>query len=296
MSLLEVKQSYLFSSNSANGALNVSPNGSSFDVRLDNPITIPRHAVYANISVPVARIWWTVPNISPELGNNLLYLTTNWQDGVNPPPAGSPNFVITIPKGLYSVPGLQNAISRELVNKGLPSKLISLSGDDATQKIIITYNTDAYTARIDFTQANTLRSILGFNSRLSPLAAAATDGQSDLSDIPATFNTIDSFLISTNLISNGIPVNSFGSGIISNVSISSEIKVGYQIVYEPMNPLTADCSELIGKSRNFFSFQLTDQNRKLVDTNGEFWYFSMVLTYYVPTDGQHPHMNSASWN
>jgi len=81
---------YIFSSDPANGAFPVTPQGSSFSVQLYEPILIPMSSTYCVVGVQGANIWNTVPNISPELNNNILFFT----DGVNP------NIQVSIAKGL----------------------------------------------------------------------------------------------------------------------------------------------------------------------------------------------------
>ena len=75
--------------------------------------------------------------------------------------------------------------------------------------------------------------------------------------------------MNTDLISNGIPVNNTSIGTIANVLI--DVKPGSQINYTPVISTKADASELIGKSKNYLSFRLTDQNRNIVNTNGEYY-------------------------
>ena len=77
------------------------------------------------------------------------------------------NYAITIPNGLYDLNGLNQSILRELENAGAkndPNVLFSLSPDEATNKVEIRLNYDSVS--IDFTQPNTFREILGFNSQV----------------------------------------------------------------------------------------------------------------------------------
>lgn len=281
MSLIERNQSFIFSSSPANGAVNLSSDGSSFDVQLDTPIYVPRDAVSAELSVTSASIWWTIGNITEALKNNKLYIYSLYNDGGGPP-AGSPNFEITIPDGLYSVTLLNQTIGQQLVNLGLPKNLIVVGGDDATQKGVLTFNNGGYQTYIDFTQADTFRDILGFNSRQAPLPAdQSEDGFNEYSDNVASFNTISSFLINTNLISSGIPINNIGGGAICNVPV--DVSPGRLINYNPRHPDIADASELIGQRRNNINMRLTDQDRRLVDTNDEYWSCTLRLTYWQPS-------------
>jgi hypothetical protein len=276
--LLEKQNSYIFSSNPENGAVNVTPDGSSFSVQLNSPVTIPAEAVYATLEVVQANVWWTVFNISAANNNNKLYVYTDWvaPDG-GVPPTG-PNFIITIEDGLYGMEELQSVLARELSNLALPTDLFTLSGDVSTQKTIISFNYDAVIS-IDFTKPDSFREILGFDSRFVPLTPKPA-GYIEYSDKIARFNQISSFLMNTDLISNGSPVNNTSIGTIANVLI--DVKPGPQINYTPVISTKADASELIGKSKNYFSFRLTDQNRTTVNTNGEYYSLTVVIKYYLP--------------
>jgi hypothetical protein len=276
--LIEKQLSFIFSSNPNNGAQNVSADGSSFSVQLNSPISIPSEAVYSTIEVQSANIWWSVPNVSVALNNNTLHIYSDWIAADGGVPVGSPNYTITIPDGLYGLKELAAAIARELVNLGLPSNLFTLSGDDSTQKTILTFGYDDVTT-LDFTQANTFREILGFDSRFVP-TTPKTAGWSEYSDNIARFNQISSFLINTDLISDGIPVNNTSNGTIANVLI--DVKPGSLINYSPVISVKANADQLIGKSTNYFSFRLTDQDRRVVNTNSEYWSLTAVIKYYIP--------------
>jgi hypothetical protein len=68
----------IISSDPDNGALNVSADGSTFNVILYSPITFPINTQYITCEVQGANIWNTSPNISIALGNDLFQIN----DGV----------------------------------------------------------------------------------------------------------------------------------------------------------------------------------------------------------------------
>jgi len=56
--------SFILSSDPSQGALNVSPDGSYFEVQLnDGGIQIPKSATECYLSVVESQIWWTIPNV-----------------------------------------------------------------------------------------------------------------------------------------------------------------------------------------------------------------------------------------
>jgi hypothetical protein len=261
--------SYLFSSAVENGAENVSADGSKFSIVLSTPIQIPKASMYCYLSVTQANIWNTSPNIAVAFANNKFEFTTT---NVGNP--GTHN--ITIPDGLYSVSALNGFLSTTFVNLLLPNNLISLSGDSATGKTILTFLEAGDS--VDFTVVNSVREVLGFDSRISPLAPQAA-GFSDFSDNIGVFNRVNSYLITSNMISNGIPLNGGGAGILASVPIDEN--PGSQISYSPDNPISIDASELIGNSKLNLNFSLKDQELRNTPTAGEDWSFVVSIKYGV---------------
>ena len=261
--LIPKSTSFFFSSDPTDKAQNVSQDGSEFTVVLDTPISLPQNAMSATLSVSLASIWNTSYNISASFGNNKITIVE----------AGT-LFTLTMPDGLYSLGGLNSYFATQFVNRGLPSNLILISGDEATQKSIITFLRDG--DQIDFTQPNSVRNILGFDARV---VVSVSAGFNEFSDDPANFNRVNSYLIRSNWVSQGIPVNSIGQGIIAQIPIT--VPPGSQINYSPFNPIPVDCSELIGNGKNSFTFSLVDQNLRPTPTASETWNFVLVINYFV---------------
>ena len=128
MSLLKKQFSMYFSSNPLTGATNVSADGSSFSVQLNQALAIPSEAVSCSIRVVQASVWNVSYNISAAFGNNVFNYTT-----------GGVNYNIVIPDGLYSLSGLNSYLQTQFVNSGLAANLITITGDDATQRVILTF-------------------------------------------------------------------------------------------------------------------------------------------------------------
>jgi hypothetical protein len=95
----------------------------------------------------------------------------------------------------------------------------------------------------------------------------------------ARFNRIVNYYITSNLLSDGIPINSKSLGVISEVPIT--VKVGSLINYLPTNPLRVDCSDLIGQSKQLISFALLDQLGREVSTSGEDFSLAIVIRYHI---------------
>lgn len=264
--LLERIQSYIFNSESKSGAENVSSDGSSFQVTLNAPIVVPKDALDCLVGVVQANIWNTSPNIGESAANNVFNFTTSVA------PAGTYNLVI--PDGLYSVAALNSYLSSQFVNLGLPANLVAISGNTATQKSIVTILTSGDS--IDFSVANTVGSLLGFNAAV---ITAPSANYSFFSDNTAAFNRVNSYTLSSNLVLGGIPVNSESRGIIATVPIN--VAPGSQITYNPQNVVWFNASDLIGSQRSNMKFSLLDQDLRVAPTGGNTYSFVLVIKYHL---------------
>lgn len=275
MPLIEYENSMLFSSDPSLGAINRSSDGSSFEVQFGEPLSIPKNAVNCSVSVFESTIWYTVPNLT--VSNNRLYI---YGDS-NTLPSVPTLYSVIIPKGLYDLGALSSAVLSQLSDLGArisPLPLISFYADSNTQKVVIKFNySNVY---IDFTQTNTFREIIGFLPLIygpytnSPLSIIASN--------VASFNQINYFLISSNIVSQGIRINNKFNNILSQVLIT--VSPGSQQVSAPFNPAKIQCNELVGSSRTNLKFSLTDDKLRAVDTNGEYFTLRLVIKYYVNSD------------
>lgn len=267
--LLRKRFTSYYSSDPSTGAQNVSADGSSFSVQLNRPLAIPARAVDCTVAVIQASVWNTSPNIAAAFGNNHFRFTV-----------GESPYDITIPDGLYSLSGLNAYLSSQFVNLGLPANVIVLSGDDATQRTVLTFlNAGDF---VNFAGANTVRLVLGFNARIAPIGGAPSAGYNEYSDNPAAFNRTNSFIITSDLVSDGIPVNSTAANVLVNVPITAA--PGSQVNYAPVNPLVIDASELIGALKNSFAFQLRNQTLETIPTAGELYSLVVEFTYTMPIE------------
>jgi hypothetical protein len=274
MSIITItdEENILISSDPDQGAINVSSDGSVFEVNFQEPITIPKEAINTQIIVEEASVWWTVPNIITGVNDTMYITVPNVADVLTA-------YVVVIPQGLYDLSALNQSILRELQNQGAkfdPSIGISLSPDDATGKVeIIFYYIGC---EVDFTQNNTPRTILGFNSQiLGPNVSAPL---TQIADNVAEFNQVNSFLIHSDLTDSGIRINGTYNQVISQVLI--DVSPGRQIISKPFNPARISSQELAGVKRTKVKFWLTDENGNPVNTNGEYWTARVVIKFLMP--------------
>ena len=262
--MVDEEISLIVSSNTANGASNKSSDGSYFEVNLDEPISIPREA----LNVTLSEIWWVVPNIYTGV-NDKLYITGPSTTDV------LTNYVVTIPQGLYDLSALSQSILRELENQDAkisPYPLISLTPDDAQQKVQIRFNYN--NVSIDMTPNDTFRNILGLNSAIyGPYATAPYEL---VAPNIAGFNTVNYFLIHSDLTSRGIRFNNTFTQVISQILI--DVPPGSQITYAPFNFPSIS----LDASRKVMRFWLTNDKNERVNTNGENWSARVVIKYKRP--------------
>lgn len=270
----------LVSSDSTQGARNVSRDGSRFTVKLEEAIEIPIDALNCNLCVEESTIWWTVPNIITGI-NDRLYVIGPTQAN----PAITQSAIITIPLGLYDASGLNESVQKSLENAGfqttsgipaISKPIFTITTDEATSRIILRF--EYSTVSIDFTHNDTPREILGFNALVYgtyPLTPQNISAPS-----VAQFNTVNYFLLHSDLAEQGIRFNNSYNQTISQVLI--DVAPGSQIVSKPFNPAKVSCDRLAGAKIDTFTVWLTDDKQREVNTNGEFFTARIVIRWLHP--------------
>jgi len=264
--------SLLVSSDTASGAFNVSSDGSRFSINLEGGLVIPNDALNLTLVVESSSVWYVTPNILTGVNDSFEVKGFSASDVLT-------EYTVTIPQGLYDLTSLSASILRNLELQDAkidPLPLISFSSDVATQKVILRLN---YTnVSVDFAVANTPRLILGYDSKvIGPLAGAPEDVEADNA---AAFNTVNSFLIHSDLTNKGIRVNSTYNQSISQVLIDAS--PGSLLNHSDRHPPKIDAQELAGSNRSNFNFWLTDENNNAVDTAGEAWGARLAIRWLQP--------------
>ena len=257
----------LVSSDEASGAFNVNPGRSRFDTSFPQEVKIPALAKNVTVSVTNATIWYTSFNISAELGNNRFYLDVQ----------GDAVYTVIIADGLYDLSSLAHAINVGLVNQGLTSNIITFTPDPASQRVVINFSVAGL--RVDFTQANACNGILGFDAALSP-AAYTTAEFSLYGTNTAAFNTIDYFLLHSDICNGGIPVSGKSTNVIARVLIDGP--PGTQIIHAPNQPIRIPAQHLAGTSISRLHFWVTTQDSiTQPNLNNENFSLLLVIRYQM---------------
>lgn len=267
--LIPSEISMIANSRTSLGASRVSADGSKFEIQLESSFNIPSNALDVTIEVDKAIIWYNSPNITTGVNDRFVVYAENSS-------SLEIKYDVRIPQGLYDVTHLSLAIHRAVLALGYSgSPLITLTGDSATDTIVLTCNNS--TVRVDWTEANTFRTLLGFNSTI--LTSTSTT-HNFRGDDKAKFNVLNYYLIHTDLISHGIRINRQYNQTIAQVLV--DVGVGSQIRYIPSNPIKIEANDLAGSSRTNLRFWLTSDTNEAVNTQGEDWSVHLVIRYLLP--------------
>jgi len=239
----------------------------SFRVPLGSqPLQIPRTAENVTLKCLSTSVWNNQPNIVLNV-NDTLRVT-------GPDVLDTPSvFDIQITQGNYSVNQLNSSIQTALTNLGAKDGLITITPDEATQRILIRINYTGTT--VDFTQANSMWQILGFTNAtvLGPTIA----GTSFLAPNIAAFNAVNYFLITCSLVQFGLRFNNRYQSVIAKSEITA--RPGSLSVNEFQHPSIIPCQHLAGQTLNFFDVALLKNDFSQANTNGETFSIRFQLDY-----------------
>ena len=250
------------------GAENVPVGRDRFSVQLKKTIQIPPEAYNITLELRQATLWWSVLNIKAGVNDAFRFLVSG--DPSSP-------YDITLDPGLYDVSALNAAVNNKLINEGLASGLITITGDSATQKIILTFS--AVSQRVEWV-ATSFFELCGFNTgQFVPAAGFTTGPYSELAPNVANFSSVSSFLIHTDLVQNGIPQGNQDHQMIADIPIS--VAPGSQQIYQPFNPTQININHWRGQSLNSFTVWVTDQINRSLDFNGEDFTVLIIIKYRV---------------
>ncbi len=261
----------IISSNTANGAVSKSAKGDRFSIILSDDFAIPDGVFNCEVSVPQAKVWFATPNVLNDGKTNINSVIIIYQGDVQQ---------IYVPQGIYSIDGINEAIETKLENQGLPDRLITISGNEATNRVEVEFNYVGTTLFIE--DGDLFNTILGFD----PIDFTSTIVQQTISgQSPASLNHINSYRIHTNLVQNGLRANKNYNQTVAVVPI--DVAPNSQITYEPIHPLICSADELIGTTRTKMDFWITDEENNEIEMGGEDWEFVLQVSYLVPLKSYH---------
>ena len=147
---------------------NLSADGSSFEVRLNPPLRIPREAMHTRVYCNQASCQYSFPNVGPTTGT----LTLRSEDPIT---HSLVTYVLTAPPGLYSnVPELMQALAASAKSQGMPgvddvdsfrANVLDITADTITSRALLTVKSQGISVLLDptATQNDILVNLLGFD-------------------------------------------------------------------------------------------------------------------------------------
>jgi len=233
--------------------------GNNFDVRLPRPIAL-HNASNITVELSAINIWNSIPNISEEKGNNVLRIV----DSKNA------NIDITIPKGSYVVDTLNTSLQR-LLNDHMIKNDVQFYGDLALNRVIMEFASGS-NIKVDFTVGN-IHELLGFDKKVYD----SSDGLLHTGEQTPKFNVVTSFLLHTDLVSDGIMNNNTSGLVIGKIPLIAD--PGHLIAYERINPFKVPADNLKTSGKQNINFKLTNEANEDIDMGGEYFDFALVIRY-----------------
>lgn len=223
----------------------VSDDTTDFNTKFNPPIQLNKNKSYEMALVNL-ETYYSIPNITSR--NNTFKYS---------PDGGANWMTVDIPTGSYDIEDINSVIQREMKANGHwdatnEEYYVSLLANPNTMKAILNIENNY---QVSFKFGNSLRRILGFNSKIYTV--------SQESERVVDILSINSILVNTNVIS-GSYVN--GANKPTIYSFFPNVSPGHKIVEHPKNliylPITL---HVIHNLR----VNLTDQNFDILDLRGE---------------------------
>lgn len=257
----QVVLDFFVSSKTSLGAINKNSSNSYFEISIDNGFRIPESAYQIRASIRSGAIWNSVPTI-----------VTGVNDQIEGLDGGVP-YILTIPQGNYSLNELNTAIELEVVTEGLASGSISIAPFLPQSKTDLTLGAGVTITFDDSGNPRNMADLFGFN-KPQTLAAATTHRSDNIS----SFNALDYFLISSDLVSDGIRTNNRRKKLLGKIDITappnSLINLAAGI------PMQVFAPRLAGSTITSMSFELLDDELNQV-IMPEDWHLGIEITYLV---------------
>jgi hypothetical protein len=198
--------------------------------------------------------YYSFPNID-STNNNYRYSPDN----------GTTWFNINIPEGSYEITDINAYLQKTMKSNGHyntanNSYYVSIDPNNNTLKAVLSI-VSPY--KVDFTTANSIRTVLGFNNQIYSSAATPPAAQEHESPNIVNILSVNSLRVTSDIIA-----SSYTNGGTDNIiySFFPNVGPGYKIVQEPINliylPVTLN-------TISHMETKLVDQNGNLINLRGE---------------------------
>lgn len=253
--------SIILDSNPANGAINRSADGSSFEVQFQDPLLIPANAINPTLDVEESNIWYSQKNVfaaGDEQNNEFEF------NGV----------LLNVPEGIYTVSSLEAAMNRAIdenpITTGFTINLIFNQSTGLLELLLNAGNT------LLFPVNDSLGPITGFDTNVLYTAAL----NPNISQSVPAFNNINYYLVQCDLVDNGVRFNNLYRNIVE-VSLI-DVPPRNLIIHRPFNPPTIPVDNLTGHPRNKVRVSLLRDDLQPADTDGEYYFLRLSLRWLEP--------------
>jgi len=297
--MLKAQQDFVFSSNPANGAVNVTSKGDRFEIIMNPPLLIPLDAENVQVSVPQATVWYNTPNMFA--ASNSFALQCYHPNHNNP--SFLLQLLIVMPPGMYAgIDQVNDTFRQELETATQALSFtdatyswegfelpVSFAIDPITGKTLVQFrenpipNPAGPASSVNFAVENSIAPFLGFESGATltsiNLVNSANNVLEFLAPNAAKINSVNSYFIHTDLVTTGISVNGSAKQVVSQIPILVS-GLGQQIKYLPPVPSVSQAPFLAGNTKTSILCWLTNEANEPVDTQGEYWDFRLRITYW----------------
>jgi hypothetical protein len=249
--------------NSTSG-LNLSEDGSSFDVIYNPPIELPAKS-NPRLSIIEASTWFQYPNLMAKYKNTKLFYTSD--------PANPTMFTINFADGMYDIDGINDALKLQLEANGHEPLLFRFIGDDSTNRVILYKNASTTAYQFCFMSNMSPSYELGFESGAKyPPTAPTTEDFSYTAPNAPNLNSISNILVHCSLVQGSSYVNSAQGAALCSFT-PGDSGPGQLIEYRSYFDVPIGCAKMAGQPVSLVSFWITDQSGKRgsIDTFTQPW-------------------------
>ena len=241
-----------------NFAENLNSTGNRCSITFSPPLQVPRDAD-PELRLYSSSFSYNFANV--DTANNKLKITS----------LSTPNIdhEFTFPTGLYSLSDIAQTIKFALSEVAAFNVLsFNLLGISSTQKVHIEVtNSSAVAYRLDFSDANSIGSLLGFTSNKIFNANGTTTRESDT---VAALDSTTSVLFKTSLCNGSVVHGQGGSNTLAMIHLAAATPASV-FAYQPNPPLSVPAEGLAGTMVTSATFAIVNQNGDDLNTLGEKW-------------------------
>ena len=191
---------------------------------------------------------------------------------------------LELPDGLYSVSDLNSSLRRLMGNKYIPNTTtrysqssITISANASTQRIIVEMDPGFILGVAPY--QNNICKTFGITIKDPEGIKYLHANDYWEAESIAQLTPINSFLIHSDIIENGLRVNNGVANILTEIQLSGP--PGSFLTYRPYLPYQLNGDHLKFGTRDTVRFYITDDKNRPIDMFGEAYSFSVIIKYKI---------------